>query len=134
MPNLDFDAALAERRRERGSDPLSFVLGGRTFDCTPLIPLAVLLALAEAELAFGDPRKQWEGWRAFVRDVVVPEQRDDFDTAVEESGIDVRGLDDLATKLSEAYAGRPTDPPSNDSASGQSDGGEDSKAEPETTD
>lgn len=130
MPNLDFDAELAERRRVLESDPLTYTLGGRTFRCIPMIPVPVLLALAESERA-GGGTVRWEGWRRFLIDVTVPEQRDEVDAAITESGIDVRGLDNISTQLAVAYSGRPTSPSlDSGSPSGPSGDGETSQTSP----
>lgn len=128
MPTIDFDAARAERRRER--DPLAFVLGGEHFTCLPVIPVGAGLDLADAPERSDQTGAHVRGLIAFIKNTLVDDDLDRFDKVLR-AKTDPVGADDLfdvAVALSQEYTGRPTSP-STDSSGGRDSTGETSSSE-----
>lgn len=105
MPNKRFTLESAVPPRD---DPIEFTLGDETFRCEDDIPAAALYALLSVGL--------FEGTMAFLRGVVIDEHVAAFDEVVARKG---RGnivtdlvLYEVMRYLVEAYAERPTVPPS----------------------
>ena len=94
----DFDAALAET-----GDPLSFRLGGTTFTCLPEIPAGPMLKLARHADSIDADALRLFG--EFLLAVVIPEQRDEFEAALDRVGLPT--LLSVVQWLIEEAIGRP---------------------------
>lgn len=94
----DFDAALAEQ-----GDPLRFRLGGVEFTCLPEIPAGPMLKLARhADQIDADALRLFG---EFLAAIIVPEQREDFDRALDRVGLGT--LLELIQWVVEEAIGRP---------------------------
>lgn len=126
MGDLDFDAARRERLQQR--QPVTFTLGGQTFTCLPVVPFAKCWAIADApDLAEAAQKPQMELMRilaGMIADMLIEEDEarwwDLFASKTEV--IDQATLYDVASTLTERFAGRPTSP-STDSSDGRANSG-----------
>lgn len=133
MPTRDFDAARAERLRER--DPIRFTLGGETFTCVPAVPIGASFDLADAP----EPDRVTDlsvsrSLAAFIENTLVDGDVDRFRAALRSKAEPVNGADlyEVVTWLAGEYAARPTSP-STGSSGGRATTGETSSSEPDAT-
>lgn len=114
----DFDAEVAERARER--DPITFTLGGVTFEGRPVCPFGAVLDLAAAPELAANVAGAMAGIVAFLEQVVVDDQAPDVEAAVRKVNADTAYS--VVMWLTGVYAGRPTVPSSESAVSPPPDG------------
>lgn len=110
MPHRDFDAALEERRRLR--DPITFLLGGKVWECLPNIPLAAVWGFADTPEEFDNGVDATRAFAGFIADALLPEQVPAWWEMMGDKThlIDGQSLMDVTEHLGAMYAGRPTSP------------------------
>lgn len=128
MAFRDFDAEVAERAREH--DPIEFTLGGVRFTARPVCPFGAVLDLAAAPEIREDLAGAVAGLTAFYEQVVVDDQAPQVADAVRK--VNATQAYAVIRWLTEAYAGRPTQPSSESAVSPLPDG-RDSSSEPHDT-
>lgn len=122
MPTRDFDAARAERLRQR--DPIRFVLGGETFTCLPVIPVGAGLDLADAGHHPMGTVGYTQALHRFIRSALVDDDLDRFEKVLtsKTDPVGPNDLQELAEWLAEEYTARPTSPSTDSSGGRQSSG------------
>lgn len=123
MPARDFDAARAERQRDR--DPIKFRLGGVEFECIARVPLGEAFDLMDAPEPTPENLAQSARVIArFVERLVVDRQQEEWRDLLRrrDDPIDEVTLIDLGTWLAGEYAGRPTTPSSSSAGGRQTSG------------
>jgi len=114
----DFDAELEERARER--EPVTFTLRGEEWQLRTSIAFGNIVAIALANKQ-GDEASAIAASRDLIVSSVVPDQRDDFESVVDD--LDMDTVLDLTKWIVETVTGRPTEPPSASRAGRKSSGG-----------
>ena len=128
MAFRDFDAEVAERARER--DPITFTLGGVSFTGRPVCPFGAALDLAAAPEITVDLAGAVAGIVAFLEQVVLEEQAGEVADAVRK--VNATQAYAVIRWLTEAYAGRPTQPSSGSAVSPLPDGRDSSSEQHDT--
>lgn len=102
----NFDAVLAAKREAAGEGP-AFILGGVTFKCIQIRKVTDLANLIEANTG-----QRIQPLIDYIRTLVLPEQRDAFDTALDsdDNVVDLETLQEIMAYLGEKYNALPTSP------------------------
>jgi len=122
-PHRDFDAARQERMRE--AEPVTFTIGGQTFTAVVEPALGDALALADAPEPDQDQAAALRAILAFIRSLVVPDQRRRWDRMIRRQKasrwlrrrpvVSSQEVFELGFWLSTQYTARPTRPPAGSS-------------------
>jgi hypothetical protein len=130
MPHRDFDAARAER--ERQVEPVTFTLGGETFQCVaPSVGDA--LDLADAPEPESSLIGSVKAIAKFIDKILIPADRGRFKKLLRKMDtphgpVNSYDLIEVGMWLAEEYAGRPTEP-STDSSGGRATTGDTSSSD-----
>lgn len=139
MPHRDFDAARAERLR--GTDPVTFTIGGETFTCVPSPCVGDALALADAPERGDNPSEALRAIIGFVRALLRPADRRRWDRTIRRQKasrlrrgqpVSSEEIWEVALWLTAEHSARPTRPPTG-SSGGRPPSGDSSNRSSSTT-
>jgi hypothetical protein len=117
------------------TEPVNLEINGETIRCVPTLDglrLLIFTSIMYGNFGVGVRSKEMV---SFLEDCVLPEDWDNFQGLVKKYSIDIEGLGDITTFLSDVYAERPTGSAQPSSAGQQTTGpsSEESSSSPAST-